>query len=110
MNSVARRIVDNDDIADFPEEAIERGLLDYWDTPVLLPPEFDYLFRPPLQPSRPPIEPALPKPTPLPSPLIYPLINLHLRAGVRLFVSVLTTIPHRLLMAVWLMPMHGEQP
>ena len=40
MNSVARRILEKDDIVDFPEEAIERGLLYFWDNQITLPPEF----------------------------------------------------------------------
>jgi hypothetical protein len=48
MNSLARRILGRDGIIDFPEEAIERGFFDFWDKPVDLPPEFDYLFRPPV--------------------------------------------------------------
>ncbi|TKB24681.1 peptidase C14 [Desulfopila sp. IMCC35006] len=69
MNSVARRILDSDDIVDFPEEALERGLPDLWDKPVLLPPEFEYLFRPPVQPCPPPSVPAPPTPAdPAPTP------------------------------------------
>lgn len=59
MNSVARRILGKDDIIDFPEEAIERGFFDFWDKPVLLPPEFEYLFRPPMQPCGPGSAPAV---------------------------------------------------
>ena len=54
MNSLARRILGRDDIIDFPEEAIERGFFDFWDKPVFLPPEFDYIFRPPVVPCTPP--------------------------------------------------------
>ncbi|MFN2355642.1 MAG: caspase family protein [Desulfopila sp.] len=62
MNSVARRVLGRDNIVDFPEEAIERGLPDLWDKPVLLPPEFEYLFRPPVQPCGSPLVPVLPTP------------------------------------------------
>lgn len=62
MNSIVRRILEKDDIVDFPEEAIERGLPDLWDKPVLPPLEFEHLFRPPTLPSGPPSVPALPTP------------------------------------------------
>jgi hypothetical protein len=44
MNSVLRRIVDRDDIIDFPESAMGRGLGDIWDKAPELPPEFSRLF------------------------------------------------------------------
>ncbi len=68
MNSVARRVLDKDDIVDFPEEAIERGLVDFWDQPVDLPAECAYLFRPPVPPSRPEPAPAVIPVVQIPSP------------------------------------------
>lgn len=53
MNSVARRILGRNNIIDFPEEAIGRGFFDFWDKPIWMPPEFDYLFRPPMDPCKP---------------------------------------------------------
>lgn len=44
MNSVARRVLDNDSIVDFPEEATERAAY-RWEASVALPPEFRPLFR-----------------------------------------------------------------
>lgn len=66
MNSVARRILEKDDIVDFPEKVIERGILDSWDKPVDLPPEFEHLFRPPMQPPKLPEVPVSPAPIQMP--------------------------------------------
>jgi len=43
MNSVARRLLDNDSIVDFPDEAVDRGVY-RWEAPVVLPPEFRPIF------------------------------------------------------------------
>lgn len=49
MNSVLRRILDRDDIKEFPEEAVQRGMRDIWEKPVELPPELTRLFLLPQQ-------------------------------------------------------------
>ena len=46
MNSVARRILGREDIIDFPEEAIQRGLGDIWSASSPFLPEFQHLFAP----------------------------------------------------------------
>ena len=46
MNSVARRIVESSDIVDFPLEASERSVIDIWEKPLAIPPEFQRLFYP----------------------------------------------------------------
>lgn len=48
MNSLARRVLDRDEIIDFPEEAIERSLLEPWDRPVELPWEMGLLSPAPV--------------------------------------------------------------
>lgn len=60
MNSVLRRVVNHDDIVDFPEEAVERAIRSMWDEPVELPPEFRRLFASPQQPQQ--AQPAPPRP------------------------------------------------
>ena len=47
MNSLARRILGQDDIVDFPEAAMARQLLTLWEKPVVPPLEFAHLFRSP---------------------------------------------------------------
>jgi hypothetical protein len=57
MNSVARRVLDNDNIVDFPDEAVERAVY-RWDAPVPLPADFRPLFSATGQPEKlPPVSP-----------------------------------------------------
>ena len=66
MNSVARRILDNDIIIDFPDEAVERGFYDMWAAPVAIPSEFQHIFGQPTASAgvsvgiTPPLRPSFP--------------------------------------------------
>jgi hypothetical protein len=64
MNSVARRVLNRDDIIDFPQEAVERSLRGIWDKPAAIPPEYQHWFLPPA-PQPPPVT-ILPPPVALP--------------------------------------------
>lgn len=79
MNSVARRVLDRDDIVEFPAEAAERGIGDIWNRPPQIPAEFQHLF---LLPQRPPVTAAVP-PAPFPPQVQAPLLPMPTGGGRR---------------------------